>query len=73
MEIHTYPEMNAKIVGILRVSDSPVMLYAAQRIEELERFARRVAYEVVGPVMATEKEMLGLLEAEARTLLLGVK
>ena len=33
----TYPEMNAKIVGILRISDSPDVLYAADRIEELER------------------------------------
>ena len=37
MAIETYPEMNAKIVGLLRwVKDNPVMLYAAQRIEELE-------------------------------------
>lgn len=36
-QVHTYPEMNRKVVGILRVSDSPVMLYAAQRIEELEK------------------------------------
>ena len=32
----TNPEMNAKIVGILRTSDAPHCLYAAQRIEELE-------------------------------------
>ena len=37
MAIETYPEMNVKIVGLLRwVKDNPVMLYAAQRIEELE-------------------------------------
>ncbi|MHB8171250.1 MAG: hypothetical protein ACYDG6_06875 [Thermincolia bacterium] len=34
--ITTYPEMNAKIVAILQVSDNPTNLYAAQRIEELE-------------------------------------
>lgn len=32
----TYPEMDERIVGILRMSDdNPVDLYAAQRIEEL--------------------------------------
>ena len=35
-EVRTYPEMNEKIVGILRIGDSPVDLYAAKRIEELE-------------------------------------
>lgn len=33
----TYSEMNEKIVGILRISDQPAVLYAADRIEELER------------------------------------
>ena len=32
----TYPEMNAKIVGLLKMKDDPVSLYAAARIEELE-------------------------------------
>ena len=36
-EIHTYPEMNEKIVGILRISDDPACLYAAQYIEELQK------------------------------------
>ena len=36
-EVRTYAEMNEKIVGILRLSDLPVDLYAAQRIEELEK------------------------------------
>ena len=31
-----YPEMNNKIVDLLRMGDTPVELYAAQRIEELE-------------------------------------
>ena len=46
MTIETYPEMNAKIVEILRTSESarigsprPSLLYAAQRIEELEQIA----------------------------------
>ncbi len=33
----TYPEMNAKIVGLLRIcDDKTLILYAAQRIEELQ-------------------------------------
>ena len=37
MITETYPEMNAKIVDLLRWNkDNPVHLYAAQRIEELE-------------------------------------
>lgn len=31
-----YAEMNNKIVDLLRMGDTPVELYAAQRIEELE-------------------------------------
>mgnify|MGYP000101804264 CR=1 FL=1 len=34
--MNTYPEMNEKIVGILKVSDEPHHLYAAQLIEELQ-------------------------------------
>ena len=35
--IHTYPEMNREIIGLLRLNpENPVDLYAAQRIEELE-------------------------------------
>lgn len=33
--IRTYPEMNAKIVTFLRLSEDPIQLYAAQLIEEL--------------------------------------
>lgn len=35
--MNTYPEMNEKIVGLLRMSDEPMNLYAAQRIEELDK------------------------------------
>ena len=42
MAIHTYPGMNAKIVGLLRLSDNPVDLYAAQYIEELKADVRPV-------------------------------
>jgi hypothetical protein len=34
--VNTYPEMNHLILGILRLRGSPIELYAAQRIEELE-------------------------------------
>ena len=32
----TYPSLNDEIVKLLRMSDNPTQLYAAQRIEELE-------------------------------------
>jgi hypothetical protein len=35
--VNTYPEMNAKIIDLLRLSDDPKCLYAAERIEALER------------------------------------
>ena len=35
--MNTYPEMNKQIVGLLRISDNPVDLYAAQYIEELQK------------------------------------
>lgn len=36
--IKTYPEMNYMIVEFLRMSCAPHQLYAAQRIEELEKY-----------------------------------
>jgi len=43
----TYAEMNAKIVDLLRWDkDNPVLLYAAQRIEELEAEAGRLQREL---------------------------
>ena len=43
MTIETYPEMNAKIVELLRWdADDPMSLYAAQRIEELEAEIKRL-------------------------------
>ncbi len=33
----TYPEMNAKITNLLRMSENPRCIYAAARIEELEK------------------------------------
>ena len=37
MTIETYFTMNARIAAILRQGSDPMALYAAQRIEELER------------------------------------
>jgi len=43
MTIKTYPEMNARIVSILRICGAdPSLLYAAQRIEELEAEVERL-------------------------------
>jgi hypothetical protein len=44
--ITTYPEMNAKIVGLLRLSDDPLKLYAAQRIEELKQMVELLKLEL---------------------------
>ena len=47
MITETYPEMNTKIVGILRWGgDDPMALYAAQRIEELEAEVEQLQHEL---------------------------
>ena len=46
MTAETYPEMNTKIVGILRWGGDPMALYAAQRIEELEAEVKRLQCEL---------------------------
>jgi len=40
--METCQEVNSKIVGILRISNNPVDLYAAQRIENLENEITRL-------------------------------
>lgn len=40
--MQTSPEMNEKIVAMLRLHDNPAVLYAAARIEELERQLREI-------------------------------
>ncbi|WP_158318898.1 hypothetical protein [Robertmurraya kyonggiensis] len=52
MEVKTYPEMDAKIKDILRIGGSRSGLYAAQRIEDLEKEVERLriveqAYEAL--------------------------
>jgi hypothetical protein len=63
--ITTYPEMNAKIVGLLRVSDSPIMLYAALRIEELEEEVLQDS-TAFNELNSTSKERIEELEQELR-------
>lgn len=46
--VHCYPEMNARIVELLRISGSPIHLYAAQRIEDLEREVVRLRTRETG-------------------------
>lgn len=41
--MNTYPAMNAKIVDLLRLREDPTSLYAAARIEELEKALDRAA------------------------------
>lgn len=36
MEINTYPQMNRDLKDFLRLTEQPVAIYAAARIEELE-------------------------------------
>ena len=49
MITETYPEMNTKIVGILRWGgDDPMALYAAQRILELEAEIERLRTSLKG-------------------------
>lgn len=43
-DIKTYPEMNAQIISLLRLSEDPICLYAAQRIEELEADQKTVVH-----------------------------
>ncbi len=54
-EIHTYPEMDAKLVKILRISENPTSLYAAQRIEELETENQRLR-DALGKIQKTYHE-----------------
>ena len=42
MTMTTYAEMNTRLVGLLRKSDQPDKLYAADRIEQLEAVLREV-------------------------------
>ena len=48
-EMKTTPEMNAHIVGILRLSDRPTSQYAALRIEELEACSFRAWFSSTSP------------------------
>ena len=36
MEVNTYPQMNRDLNDLLRLTEQPMAIYAAARIEELE-------------------------------------
>lgn len=60
----TYPEMNQKIVGLLRMTDNdPTKLYAADRIEELERQCNTYCDLLVNILKADQSGILALAQA----------
>lgn len=46
--MNTYPEMNGKIVELLKVDGSPLTTYAADRIQELESALREIQEHCAG-------------------------
>ena len=67
MIIETYPEMDVKIIELLRWdTGNSLMLYAAQRIEELERIA-----SVKDECLETAKEALYWYGRNCPVLLCG--
>jgi predicted TIM-barrel enzyme len=64
MEINTYPEMNAEIAKILRLSGSAPDIYAAQYIEELQ--AEIAAFKASGLKPEQTSEMLKLVKGIIR-------
>jgi len=67
----TYPEMNEKIKGILRLFNDPPQVYAAQRIEELESEVARLQQEndktlEVMAFMKAEIEMNSHIESHGK-------
>lgn len=54
MKIKTYPEMNEKIVDILRISDAPDKLYAAQYIEDTLRAENEKLKEALREIIALD-------------------
>lgn len=62
--ITLYPEMNAKIKDILRLGNDPACLYAAARIEQLEKELEQLKANKAGCTvhMPEDKQYSGLLE-----------
>ena len=57
--VNTYPEMNQKIVGILRIDgENQIDLYAAQRIEELESSVKELAEALEATVEMIEQKTI---------------
>ena len=49
VDITTYPEMNERLVSLLRIADdNPICMYAAKRIEELEEETLHAKGEWIG-------------------------
>ena len=66
----TYPEMNAKIVGLLKMKDDPVSIYAAARIEELEKKIAALMADLQerDQALHVESEALGSADDQAERL-----
>jgi predicted Zn-ribbon and HTH transcriptional regulator len=64
--MNTYPEMNEKIVELLRISDEPACLYAAMRIEELEK--ENMLLKHASQILADKyKDSVDLMESQGIT------
>ena len=64
----TYPEMNIRIIQLLRIDDeNPVSLYAAQRIEELESSIKTAAKIIIAFSQKCPKRFNGC-DQDCRTL-----
>ena len=60
-----YPEMNNKIVELLRMGGTPVEFYAAQRIEELELKNKELIDRVLAVIDEVDEEYMlwhGIIE-----------
>lgn len=66
----TYPEMNVKIVDLLRMSENPRCLYAAARIEELEKKIAALMADLQerDQALHVESEALGSADDRAEEL-----
>ena len=66
----TYPEMNAKIVDLLRMSENPRCLYAAARIEALEKKIAALMADLQerDQALHVESEALGCADDRAEQL-----
>ena len=75
MTVETYFTMNAQIVAILRQGSDPMALYAAQRIEELERIAgvRGECLEIAMKALRQYAATILGAPSYAESMLVGIK